>query len=69
MENNDTNTDYHKSVRVCDQKWQTVEITISIIFFTLDLYSLFTIFYTDSFQVPPKKSPPTKVPIPTQNPN
>ena len=31
---------------------------------------VFTIFYTESFQVPPKKkSPPLKVPIPTQSPN
>ena len=28
MENNDTNTDYHKFVRVGDQKLEVVEITI-----------------------------------------
>ena len=46
MENNDTNTDYHKFVRLGDQKWEIVEITIGII------------FYTGSFQVPPKKKSP-----------
>ena len=45
MENNDTNTDYHKFVRVGEQKWEIVEITIGIIFFLFawDLYSLFFI--------------------------
>ena len=43
MENNDTDTDYHKFVRLGDQKWEIVEITI-------------TIFYTGSFQVPSKKN-------------
>ena len=33
MDNNDTNTDYHKFVRVGDQKSEIVEITIKIIFF------------------------------------
>ena len=56
MENNDTNTDYHKFVRVGDQKWEIVEITIRIIFFCLRF--VFTIFYTGSFQVPPKKNHP-----------
>ena len=46
MENNNTNTDYHKVVRVGDQKWEIVEITI-----------VFTTFYTGSFQAPPKKNP------------
>ena len=32
MENNNTNTDYHKFGRVGDQKWEIVEITIEIIF-------------------------------------
>ena len=43
MENNDTNTDYPKFVRVGDQKWEIVEITIGIIFlfFAWNLYSLF----------------------------
>ena len=71
MENNDTNTDYHKFVRVGDQKWEIVEITIGIIFFFFFcLRYVFTIFYTGSFQVPPKKNhPPPKVPIPTHNTN
>ena len=56
MENNNTNTDYHKFVRVGDQKWEIVEITIGIIFFCLRF--VFTIFYTGSFQVPPKKNHP-----------
>ena len=40
MEDKDTNTDCQKFVRVGDQKWDIVEITIGIIFFTWDLYSL-----------------------------
>ena len=32
MENNDTNTDYHKFVRVGDKIWEIVEITVGIIF-------------------------------------
>ena len=53
MENNDTNTDYHKFVRVGDQKWEIVEITIGIFFFFFYLRYIFTVFYTGSFQVPP----------------
>ena len=49
MENKDTNTDYQKFVRVGDQKWEIVEVTIKITFFAWDLYSLST------------KSPSTKV--------
>ena len=61
MENNDTNTHYHKSVRVGEQKWEIVEIKIQFFlflffFFAWDLYSLF--FYTWSFQAPPKKNHP-----------
>ena len=33
MKNKDTNTDYQKFVKVGDQKWEVVEITIRIIFF------------------------------------
>ena len=45
------------------------EVTIGIFFFFF-LRFVFTIFYTGSFQVPPEeKSPPPKVPIPSQNPN
>ena len=70
MGNNDTNTDYHKFVKVGDQKWEIVEITIGIIFSFFCLRFVFIIFYTGSFQVPPKKNPPPlKVPIPTPNPN
>ena len=44
MENNDTNTDYHKFVRLGDQIWEIVEITIGIIFFfAQDIYALFFI--------------------------
>ena len=32
MENKDTNTDYQKVVRVMDQMWDTVEITINHFF-------------------------------------
>ena len=32
MENKDTNTDYQKVVRVVDQMWDTVEITINHFF-------------------------------------
>ena len=68
MENNYTNTDYHKFVRVGDQKCEIVEITIGIIFFWLRF--VFTIFYTESFQVPREKILPSPgVPIFTQNPN
>ena len=57
MENNDTNTDYHKFARVGDQKWEIVEIAIGIIFFFC-LRFVFNILYTGSFQVPPKKITP-----------
>ena len=45
MENDDTNTDYHKFAWVRDQKLEVVEITIGIIFFPFarDLHSLFFI--------------------------
>ena len=43
MENNSTNTDYHKFVRVGDQRGEIVEITIEIIFC---VRFVFTIFYT-----------------------
>ena len=56
MENSNTNTDCHKFVKVGDQKWEIVEITIRIIFFFY-LRFVFTI-YTGSFQVPPKKYHP-----------
>ena len=56
MENKDKNIDYQKFVRVGDQKWEIVEITIRIIFFCLGF--AFSIFYTRSFQVPPEKNHP-----------
>ena len=40
MENKDTNTDYQKFVRVGDQKWEILDITIGITFFAWDSYSL-----------------------------
>ena len=46
-----------KVVRIGDQKWEMVEITIGIIFFVLDSYSLFFI-YVRNFQVPPEKNYP-----------
>ena len=40
------------------------------LFFCFCMRFVFTIFYTGSFQVPPKKkSRPPTVPVPTQNPN
>ena len=59
MENNDANTDYNKFVRVGDQKWETVEIAISIFFFFFasDLYSLF--FIQRVFKSHLKKITPT----------
>ena len=50
MENN-------KFVRLVDQKWEIVEITIRNLFFFCLRY-VFTIFYIGSFQVPPKKNHP-----------
>ena len=71
MENKDTNTKYEKFVRVGDQKWEILEITIGIFFFHYLLemirirYSLYREFSSPTW----KKSPPPKVPIPTQNPD
>ena len=70
MEDNDINTDYHKFVRVGDQKWEILEISQNHFFFfggAWDLYSLF--FIQGVFKSHIKKSPPPKVPIPTQNPH
>ena len=64
MKNKDTNTDYQKFARLWDQKREIVGITI---IFLLEISIHY--FYTGSFQVPPEKNPPPKVPIPTQNPN
>ena len=38
MENKDVNTDYQRVVRLGDQKWQIVEITIKISFVCLFVY-------------------------------
>ena len=58
MENKNTKTDYEEVVRVGDQKWEMVEITITIIFwFVWDSYSLFFI-YVGNVQVPPEKNHP-----------
>ena len=68
MENNDTNTDYTRFVRVGDQNWEIVQVTIGIISSAWDLYSLFII--PGDFKPRLKKiTPPPKVSIPTQNPN
>ena len=53
MENKDTNTDYQKFVKVRDQKWET-QICNPSQFFCLRF--VFTIFYTESFQVPLEKN-------------
>ena len=53
MENKVTNTDYQKFVKVRDQKWET-QICNPSQFFCLRF--VFTIFYTDSFQVPLEKN-------------
>ena len=66
MENSDTNTDHHKFVRVGDQKWEIAEITMESLFFLLEIcihYFLYREFSSPTY----KKSPPPKLPIPTQN--
>ena len=63
--------DYQEVVRVGNQKWEIVEITIGIFFFCCCCCwrFVFIIFYTGTFQFPPEKtSPPPKVATPTQNP-
>ena len=57
MEDKDTNTDCQKFVRVGDQKWDIVEITIGIIFFTWNSYSL--CFIQGVFKSHLKKITPT----------
>ena len=37
MENNNTNRDYHKFVRLGERKWEIVEVTIGIIFLLLKI--------------------------------
>ena len=59
MENKDkdTNTHYQKVVRVGDQKWEIVQISIRMIFFVWDWYSLF--FVQGVFKSHLKKITPT----------
>ena len=58
MENEDTNTDYQKVVRVGDQKWEIVEITIGIFcLFVWNSYSLF--FMQEAFKSHLEKIIPT----------
>ena len=57
MENKDTNTAYQKFIRVGDQNWEIVEITIGIIFFAWDSYSPF--FIQGVFKFHLKKITPT----------
>ena len=38
MESNDTKTEYQEVVRVGDQKWEMVEITIGIILFKFEIH-------------------------------
>ena len=69
MENRDTNTNYQKVVRVWDQKWEIVEITIGItVLFEILLHYIYFL-YRDFSSPTWKKSSPPKVPIPTQNLN
>ena len=66
MQSMDTNTEYQKVVRVGDQMGKIVKITIRIIF----LWNLNPLFFKkEIFKSHLKKSPPSKMPIPTQNPN
>ena len=65
MENKDTNTDYQKFVGLGNQKWEIAEITIGIVFFAWDSYSLF--FIQGVFTSHLEKIVPPKVSIPTQN--
>ena len=57
MENKDTKRDYQEVVTAVEQQWEIVEITIGVIFFVWDSYSLF-FKYTGNFQVPPEKNHP-----------
>ena len=61
MENKDANTDYQKVVRVGEQMWETVEITVGNTF----LFKICVQFSSPTR----KKSHAPKVPIPTQNSN
>ena len=52
MENNDTKTDYHKFVRLGDQKLEIVEITMGIIFFSFLLKICINYFLDREFSSP-----------------
>ena len=68
MANKDTNTDYQKFVRVVRQKWDIVEIPIGIILFLLEI-RIHDFLYREFSSPTWKKSPPPKVPTPSQNPD
>ena len=58
MENKDTKTDYQEVFIVGDQKWEMVEI----------IHYFLCMYVCMEFSSPTwEKSPPPKVPIPTQN--
>ena len=50
-----TNTDYQKFVRVGDQTWEILEISIGIIFLFFLLEICIIYFLNESFQVSPEK--------------
>ena len=68
IENKDRYIDYQKFVRIEDQNWEIVEITIRIIFFAWDFYSLFFIYSGRSFQVPSVNHPQLKCQFPPKIP-
>ena len=67
MENKGTKTDYKEFVRVGDEKWENVEITIRIIFILFEIL-IHYFLYREIWGSTRKKSLSPKVPIPTQNP-
>ena len=70
IENKDAKTDYQELVRVGDQKWDMVKITVGIISFLFEIHIHYFLYIQGIFQSHLKKKlPPPKVPIPTQNPN
>ena len=72
MANKDTNANYQEVVRVADQYGEIIKLTIRILFFFWDWYSLFSVQRVFRFQLKKITPPPllfTKVVVPTQNPN
>ena len=67
MENKGSKTDYKEFVRVGDEKWENVEITIRIIFILFEIL-IHYFLYREIWGSTRKKSLSAKVPIPTQNP-